>query len=350
MHLLIITQVLDTEHPILGFFVRWIEEFSKHCTSVIVVCLQEGKHALPKNVRVLSLGKEGGVSRLKYLKRFYQYIWRERKNYDAVFVHMNQIYILLGGLLWRLLGKRVALWYAHGSVPFSLLLSIPLVHTVFTSTKYGFRSKTRKLRIVGQGIDLLQFPYREHDADDVFRAITIGRISPVKNLEILIDAVALTHLRGLSCRLTVVGDADGPLARAYKHRLIEQVRGRDLESSVTWKGSQPHEVIPSLLAAHDVFLHASKTGSLDKTVLEAFAVGTLPITCDATLSHELPDDLKSICITSSGDVESYVRALMNIHALSATESDRLRLAGRQYVEKNHSLEQLVPRILTGLKF
>lgn len=348
MRLLIITQVVDSTHPILGFFHRWLEEFAQHCKGVIVICLYEGTHNLPKNVRVLSLGKESGVSRLKYLKRFFSYIWNERKNYDAVFVHMNQVYVLLGGLFWRLLGKRVALWYAHGSVPFSLLLSIPIVHTVFTSTKYGFRVATRKRRIVGQGIDLSEFSYHKHNGADTFRLITVGRISPVKHLEILIDAVALMHSREAPCIFTIVGDADGAFARAYKYKLIEQVRGRDLESAVTWKGSQPHNIIAPLVGSHDVFLHASRTGSLDKTVLEALAVGTLPVTCDATLAHELPDDLKTVCVVSGHDVKSYVRALMNIRALSDTESSRLRTKGREYVAQNHSIDRLVPRIMSSL--
>jgi len=345
MRILILTQAVDTKHPVLSFFHRWIEEFAKHCESVIVICLYKGKHHLPKNVRVLSLGKEKGVSRLKYLKRFYKYIWKERRNYDSVFVHMNQIYVLLGGLLWRLLGKRVALWYAHGSIPFSLLLSIPLSHLVFTSTKYGFRFKTRKLMIVGQGIDIDQFPYVERDSDVISRFMTVGRISPVKNLEILIDTVALLHSRDVSCTLDIIGDAQGASGREYKLQLIERIRGRDIENAVTWHGAYPHVDIPRVISEHDLFLHASKTGSLDKTVLEAFAVGTIPVTCDPTLSEELPEEIRSLCIAKHDNLDSYVRAVMNIRSLSGIELERLRKMGRRYVEDNHSIESLITKIL-----
>ena len=60
MKLLITTQAVDTDDPVLGFFVRWIEEFAKHAERVEVVCLREGKHGLPPNVRVHSLGKKNG--------------------------------------------------------------------------------------------------------------------------------------------------------------------------------------------------------------------------------------------------------------------------------------------------
>lgn len=118
------TQVVDLEHPVLGFFHRWIIEFAKHCEHVHVICLQEGKHDLPANVSVHSLGKEMGKGRLVYLYRFYRLIWSLRREYDKVFVHMNQIYVILGAPVWKLLGKRVGLWYVHKQVSVSLRLAV----------------------------------------------------------------------------------------------------------------------------------------------------------------------------------------------------------------------------------
>src|SRR3989344_7009072 len=75
MQLLIITQTVDKNDPILGFFHRWIEEFAKNFEKVTVICLEMCEHHLPKNVKVLSLGKEAGRSKFQYLFRFYKYIW-----------------------------------------------------------------------------------------------------------------------------------------------------------------------------------------------------------------------------------------------------------------------------------
>ena len=46
MKLLIMTQAVDQNDPVLGFFHRWIEEFSRHCERVHVICLKEGEHSL----------------------------------------------------------------------------------------------------------------------------------------------------------------------------------------------------------------------------------------------------------------------------------------------------------------
>ena len=77
MKLLIITQKVDDHDDVLGFFVRWIEEFAKYVEKVTVVCLQKGTYYLPDNVTVLSLGKEYPaniceIKTFRYIERFYR--------------------------------------------------------------------------------------------------------------------------------------------------------------------------------------------------------------------------------------------------------------------------------------
>ena len=85
MRLLIVTQTVDSGDPILGFFHRWIEEFAKHTERIEVICLREGFHALPANVRVHSLGKErGAAGRATYALHFLSLVWRLRHDYDAL--------------------------------------------------------------------------------------------------------------------------------------------------------------------------------------------------------------------------------------------------------------------------
>ena len=108
MRLLITTQVVDRTDPFLGFFHGWIVELAKHFEHIEIICLQEGQHSLPSNVNVNSLGKELGIqSRIVYAARFLGLVWKLRDSYDAVFVHMNQEYILLAGWLWKILHKRI---------------------------------------------------------------------------------------------------------------------------------------------------------------------------------------------------------------------------------------------------
>ena len=219
MKILIITQVLDTNHPILGFFHRWVEEFATQCAEVHVIALQVGEYHLPTNVVVHSLGKEMGQSRLKYLWRFYSLIWKYRKEYDSVFVHMNQIYVILGAPVWRLLRKKIGLWYAHGTVSQSLKMAVTLADTVFTSTPQGLQIDTPKRVIVGQGIDMELFSYKERTSNQIPRFIVDGRIAPSKNIDVLLRACALVRDSGQKFIFTIVGAPITPKEHAYAKEL-----------------------------------------------------------------------------------------------------------------------------------
>src|SRR3990167_9977863 len=136
--LLIITQKVDVNDDILGFFHGWLEKFAKKFSKLTVICLEKGEYVLPQNVEVLSLGKEAGKSRLKYIFRFYKYIFKYRDDYDAVFVHMNPEYVVLGGLFWKIMRKKILLWYNHTYGGLFFQLWIFFFFIVFPSFLFSF--------------------------------------------------------------------------------------------------------------------------------------------------------------------------------------------------------------------
>lgn len=284
MKLLILTQAVDMEHPILGFFHRWIEEFAKHCELVSVICLQEGRHQLPPNVRVYSLGKESGENRLKYVWNFYRLIFALRKDYDRVFVHMNQVYVLLGGLYWRLAQKPIALWYAHGKVSSSLRIAALLSNVVFTSTTEGFRIKTIKKKIVGQGIDTNAFISKPRHLSDTTKLITVGRISQSKNIETLIRACSILKKANFKFSFKIIGAPITEIDKEYSKQLELLVLEHDLASYIQWTGAVPNKNVSGLLQDSDVFIQDSTTDSLDKALLEAVLCGCFVITSNKAYS------------------------------------------------------------------
>src|SRR3989344_7648100 len=124
MKLLIITQKIDKNDDLLGIYHKWVKKIAAKCESVRVICLYKGEYDLPDNVKVFSLGKEKKKSNFLYVVNFYKYIWKMRKQYDVVFVHMNPEYAILGGLFWKIWGKKVVLWYAHYLSNLKLKLAI----------------------------------------------------------------------------------------------------------------------------------------------------------------------------------------------------------------------------------
>ncbi|MEK7606208.1 MAG: glycosyltransferase [Patescibacteria group bacterium] len=291
MRLLILTQKVDSADDNLGFFHRWIEEFAKQCEKVTVICLFEGKHALPNNVSVLSLGKEKGVSKLTYLVRFYTYIWKERKHYDVVFVHMNQIYVILGWKLWWLLGKKVSLWYAHGKTTFSLRLATFFTQSVVTSTKEGFRIETKKKRIVGQGIDPTLFVQKtDYIIGDTFKLVTAGRITSAKQIEKMIDTVSDLRTKKIPATLTLIGSGD----TAYTETLIAHARSKNVSEYVEFLGGMPYAELTQKLYAYDVFFNLGITGSLDKALLDAAAAKLPIVTTNTAFDFAVTDPQKKL--------------------------------------------------------
>ena len=74
--LLIITQKVDENDDLLGFFVDWIEEFKKHIPSVKVIALNSPKKS--------------------WIRLFLRMLWYVPQS-DAVFAHMSPIFVVIAG-------------------------------------------------------------------------------------------------------------------------------------------------------------------------------------------------------------------------------------------------------------
>ncbi len=349
MKLLIVTQKVDQNDDVLGFMHGWIEEFARQVSKVTVVCLQAGQYNLPGNAKVLSLGKETRQSKLLYLLNFYTYIWRERKNYDSVFVHMNHEYVILGGWLWRLWGKKVALWYAHGHVPLGLGLAERLSNVVFTSTPLGFRLRSRKVLVVGQGIDVDLFrDVGEKLQGDTFTVLTVGRISPVKGYETLIGAVEILKKGGAELNVNVIGGAGTPAQVEYLDNLKEQVKNKKLENYIKFSGPISNLQVPRHLQEADLFVNMSRTGSLDKAAAEAMAAGLPVLTCNESVAQALGPKHQNL-VYQIGSASQLAEKIKDIMTMPADSRVQLGAKLRDIVLKHHSLNAFIAKVVEVLK-
>ena len=168
MRLLIITQKIDQTDPILGFFHTWVVELAKRFENIVVICLQKGEFDLPSNVKVFSLGKEKKnelriknyklwIKKFGYIFNFYEFIWAERDNYDAVFVHMNQEYVLLGGLFWQIWGKKVFMWRNHPKGNILTRIAVYFSDKVFYTAPNSYTARFNKSVKMPVGVDTSVF-------------------------------------------------------------------------------------------------------------------------------------------------------------------------------------------------
>jgi len=275
MKLLIITQKVDKNDPILGFFHRWIIEFAKYCEQVIVICLQKGEYDLPSNVRIISLGKEKGVSKIKYIYNFYRYIWQERKNYDSVFVHMNPEYLVLAGFWWRLTGKKIALWYTHRQVNLRLRIAEKFAQIIFTAADKSFGLQSSKVEVIGHGIEVESFKCVKNQSNSQELIILhVGRITRIKNCDTLIRVGnELIGKINRPIKIWFVGETVTKEDILYRQELDTLIKDLGMEDVVEFKGSVSQEKIKDYYCQSDISVNLTPTGGIDKAVLESMASG-----------------------------------------------------------------------------
>lgn len=346
MKLLIVTQKVDINDDVLGFFHGWIEEFAKKCEKVTVIALGVGEYNLPENVKILSLGKEKSESKIKYLANFYKYVWRERNNYDVVFVHMNQIYVVLGGWLWKILNKKIGLWYVHKQVGWDLKIAEKIANVIFTAAQRGFNLKTDKLKVLGHGIPVDNFKNPGNTKKDgKLTLISVGRITPIKNLDILIKAAAILKNNCLDFKLLIVGSPIEAIDYEYFEKLKKLVSDYKLGKAVIFIGSIPNNMVREYYWKSDLSINLCPTGGMDKAVLESMAAG-LPVIVSNQAFEDYFGDYADLLIFKERDEIDLSKKIMNL--INSNKENIINLLFKKVEAKSDS-KKLIDKILLELK-
>ncbi len=289
MKLLIITQKVDEDDVALSFFISWLKRFSQKLDRLYVVCMWEGKHdQIGDNVKILSLGKEKGTPKLKQLFYFYKYSFGLIKDVDAVFVHMNPIWVILGWPIFKLSKKNVSLWYAHKSVTLKLKLAHLLADKIFSTSTLSFRIKSQKAVFTGHGIDTNLFkPSLEGYKSNT--VLSVGRITPSKDQETLIRAadyiVNKKEIKNIN--FIIVGGPAVSSDYEYYEKIKNLIKDLNLNDYVNIKGKVTHNDLPLIYREAKICVNNSLTGSIDKDVLEAAASGCLVLTSNEAFEDQL---------------------------------------------------------------
>lgn len=275
-NLLIITQRVDENDDLLGFFVAWLKEFSKYFDKVFVITLAKGSCELPNNVFVHSLGKEKGSSKFLRIVRFYAYLFKLIPQSKGVFVHMSPIFAIASWPVAVLFGKKIFLWYLHRSLTFRLKVAEKLSYKILTAAKESLNIKSRKVIELGHGIDAERFKTkRSWENREVLKILNVGRISKIKDYETLIRAAKNLKDRGLIFEVKIVGQPVMPHDFEYFESLKKLVGDLGLEDFIEFVGFVPYSQIAGYYKESDIFVNLSPKGGIDKAVLEAMASGSL---------------------------------------------------------------------------
>jgi glycosyltransferase involved in cell wall biosynthesis len=353
MNLLLFNLKCDADDDVLGFTTEWINALARHCDKVVVVTMTAGRIAVSDNVRVFSVGREHGYSEARRAWNFYKLVLRivREERIDACFAHMMPLFAVMA---WPILRPRripILLWYAHGHIPFIVLVAERLVDRVLASTASGFRLASSKLRLIGQGIDTDRFVPREapRDAGDGdFRLITVGRLSRIKRLDVAIDALErATSMSDDGQRLTyvLVGSPLTAADREYEQEIRSLARSTSVADRVEFLGPTSFATVHQLYREAEICVNTSDTGSADKAVLEAMSAALPVLTSNEAFVQLLPVGLHAECLVPRADPVILARRISQLAALTGSQRRELGLRLRSVVVESHSLRQLSARII-----
>lgn len=334
--LLIITQTVDNRDSNLGFFCDWINQFAKVGGPLYIIANKVGTFSFPPNVQVFSLGKENSKNRISRIFQFWLLLIKVIPKINGTFVHMCPEYVIYGAWINRFFGKKLALWYTHKSISWKLLLAEKMVNKIFTASRESFRLASKKCEVLGHGINLEKF-YAPIQKENTIKLLSIGRISETKGQMLAIEVLEKLISLDNKVSLTIVGEPITKDDNNYLEKLKNKIKQSRLENYIYLLGGKKHEDLPSIYHKHNILIHTSITGSLDKVVIEALAAGIQVVT--TSNAYVIVED--AIKMVSERETETLAWAVEDIIKTGIINPPKNL---RERLEKNYGLTGCIDKI------
>lgn len=201
-----------------------------------------------------------------------------------------------------------------------------------------------KLKVIYNGIDLENFPFRKLEARTKIRnelnieenkkiLISVGRLHEAKGCPYLIKAMKILKEKYPYILLIVLGE--GPEGK----KIEEQIKELKLEKNILLLGQK--ENISEYLNASDVFVMPSLWEGLPIALLEAMACGLPVVNTRVGGVPEVVEDGKSGFLVELKNPRGLAEKIIKTLEMSEEERKKMGEHGRKIVEKKFSIEQIV---------
>ena len=226
------------------------------------------------------------------------FLFSEGSRYDVFHVHQAFYPSFVAVLLGRLLHKPVIVKIGVGGKINDLalmesglyLLGRWMLKTILKADKFiAISSQIRgemeemgipaeRIQSIPNGVELPAHVKKNYTLSDPVKLVFVGRLNPEKRCDVLIKAIEVLKDE-ISLQCDIYGE--GPL----KKSLLKQVKQKNLENVVTFKGYQ--ENIRDLLSEYDIFVLPSEAEGMSNALLEAMACGLPCVVSDIPPNMEL---------------------------------------------------------------
>lgn len=156
-----------------------------------------------------------------------------------------------------------------------------------------------RVQTIYQGVDSAVFHRAETRTEaqqklklntDQKHLVWVGRMVPVKALDVLVDAAALLQQSNPNFVLHLIGD--GP----ERSRIEQRVQSEQLSGNVSFEGAIGHDQIADWYRAGDATVMSSDSEGLPNVLRESLACGTPFVTTDVGSIQEITDEIYSVVV------------------------------------------------------
>lgn len=186
----------------------------------------------------------------------------------------------------------------------------------------------QRIEIVPPGVDHAFFSPGEQsgarqalDIGDHPVLLFVGRIQPLKGVDVAVRALAELTRSHPDAQLLIVGGAsglEGPAEQVRVRQLVEDLR---LSGQVRFVPPQPHHLLSTYYRAADVCIVPSRSESFGLVALEAAACGTPVVAADVGGLSTLVDDAITGFLVDSRDPADYAAAARRVLDSPALAAD-----------------------------
>jgi glycosyltransferase involved in cell wall biosynthesis len=344
--LVFITQHADPEHPLLAATVPKIAALAERSEEVVVLANGAARNALPENAPVRLFTASTKVGRGARFETALAAELLRRKRPAAVIAHMCPIYAVLAAPLARTLGVPMLLWYTHWSAGRTLRAAERVSNAVITVDRRSFPIDSAKVNPIGHGIDVDGFRCLEpRPSDGTLRVLVLGRYSPAKGVEAILESLRMAAQRGVDVRLEIRGPTLTRFEEEHRARLESAVAELGLGDRVHFADAVAWRELPEIFAANDVLVNNMRPGAPDKVVYEA-AASCLPVIASNPAFETLLDERFRF---STDDAPGLAERLVDFAALDRRVRGRVGHEVRRRVVAQHSVGHWADRVLAVVR-
>lgn len=235
------------------------------------------------NVEHYSDYNENGVSHFKLISSIRSFVDKEKP--DCVFSFMNDV---CAYTIFALMGRNIPIIYSERNDPnktnqskinklFRRIVEFGATHIVFQTegAKQCYSKKVqRKSSIILNPVELSRIPERKKEDINYSEIVTVARLEPQKNQELLIDAFNLVCKKHQDIVLKIYGEG------SLKNKLQNKIHELGLNDKVLLMGAK-QDVLEWIKESY-CFVLTSDFEGLPNSLIEAMCMGIPCISTDCS--------------------------------------------------------------------